>query len=110
MGESKRKQQAQSPAEALTRKLIDQGKLIEAGFVSLVAIAYPDTPGPTQMTEMRSCFFAGAQHVFGSLMTMLDPNEEPTQRDFDRMSKISDELDVFIAEFELKHGLVKRNS
>lgn len=86
--------------ERLTRELIDQGKLIEAGWISLrIAAISPDAPGE-QLSEMRKAFFAGAQHTFASIMTMLDPGDEPTDADMRRMSQIESELETFGAQLQ----------
>lgn len=89
--------------DKLARDLIDKGLLIEAGFLSLRAVAIPRTAPPDQIREMRLAFFAGAQHLFGSIMRTLDPGEEPTAEDERRMDCISAELEAFIAEFEAQH-------
>ena len=41
-------------------------------------------------------------------MSILDPgDEEPTENDLRRMSLISDELDRFLADYKLRHGLTE---
>src|SRR5262245_12640166 len=96
--------------ERLTRELIEQGKLIEAGFVSYrLTVMSPDA-GKLQLEETRMAFFAGAQHLFGSLMSSsLDPGAEPTEGELARMDHIHNELQTFLAEFEKKHGIVPRS-
>jgi len=89
--------------ERLSRELTDKGKLIEAGWVGLRIAAIPLDAGATQLEEMRTAFFAGAQHVFGSIMTMLDPGDEPTDDDLRRMDLIDKELRSFIEQYKLKH-------
>lgn len=89
---------------ALSRRLSDQGKLIEAGWIGL-RIACMDLAAPeVQVNEMRMAFMAGAQHPFSSIMNILDPGEEPTAADLARIEKISNELDEFGRTFELKYG------
>ena len=79
----------------LSRDLMDKGKLIEAGWVGLrIALKLEDAP-KVQLEEMRKAFFAGAQHLFSSIMTILDSDREPTADDMRRMSLISDELEEF---------------
>jgi len=86
-------------AEAITKALSDSGKLVEAGFEALRLLAMlPDAP-PDQVREMRLAFFAGAQHLFGSIMTILDAGDDPTERDLRRMSLIAAELNEFAAQF-----------
>ena len=101
MGEAKRKRELANDPEfikALTDLLNTEGKLIDAGFQGLRLAAYKDA-GPQQVATMRECFFAGAQHLFTSIMSIMDPGEEPTDADLNRMSKIAAELDAFQAEF-----------
>lgn len=82
--------------ELLSKQLTDQGLLIEAGWVSLRHAAIPPEASQAQLDGMRDAFFAGAQHLFASIMTILDPgDEEPTEADMKRMSQIADELDKF---------------
>lgn len=58
--------------ERVTRELSDQGKIIEAGWVGLRLVALsPDAPA-IQVSEMRMAYMAGAQHLFSSIMTVLD--------------------------------------
>jgi hypothetical protein len=89
--------------DRLTRELTDSGKLIEAGWVGLrIACDLIDAPAD-QLREMRMAFFAGAQHLFGSILNVLEPGEEPTDKDLQRMDLIHTELDAFIKDFELRH-------
>ena len=90
--------------ETLIRHLTREGKLIEAGFSGLRMAAMHDDVPADQLREMRIAFFAGAAHLFSSIMTTLDPGVEPTQADMERMGKIDDELRVFIQDFELHHA------
>ena len=64
--------------EKITRDLVDQGLLIEAGWVGLRMMSVPKDAPQIQVDEMRDSFFAGAQHLFGSIMSMMDPDAEPT--------------------------------
>ena len=90
----------------LSKRLADEGKLIEAGWISYRAVVlHPQAPA-VQIEECRIAFFAGAQHLFGSIMTTLEPGSEPTENDLKRMDLINAELDRFIAEFKKKHGLL----
>jgi hypothetical protein len=80
----------------LSRKLTDDGKLIEAGWVSFRhLVVHPDAP-PDQLREMRIAFLAGAQHLFASINSIMDEDAEPTDADLQRMQSISDELDAFV--------------
>jgi hypothetical protein len=81
--------------ERLSRALADQGKLIEAGFVGMrIACDLQNAPAD-QLREMRMAFFSGAQHLFSSIMTILEPGAEPTDKDLARMDLIETELQEF---------------
>lgn len=84
----------------MTKKLVDEGKIIEAGWVSLRFLAVPENAPPVQVEEMRNAFFAGAKHLFSSILTVLDPGEEPSEADMSRMDKIHEELEAFITDYE----------
>ncbi len=103
MGEKKRRDNLRGVVDEVTKKLVDEGKIIEAGWVSLKMMTIPDDAPQVQLDEMRMAFFAGAQHLFGSIMSFLEKDEEPTEADLERMSKINDELNQFLTQFKLKH-------
>ena len=89
--------------ERLHDELADSGKLIEAGWVGMrLACDLVDAPAD-QLREMRMAFFAGAQHLFGSIMTVLEPGDEPTDKDLARMGLIDKELKTFISDFAAKY-------
>jgi hypothetical protein len=86
----------------LSKELTDQGKLIEAGWISLRLMTLPLDASDVQLNDMRMAFFAGAQHLFASLMAIMDPGAEPTEQDCQRMEKINNELQIFLAEMQLR--------
>lgn len=89
--------------DKLCRELTDKGKLIEAGWISLKLTTLPADAPQIQLDEMRNAFFAGAQHLFGSIMGILEPDAEPTENDLKRMDLIDKELREFISQFSAKH-------
>lgn len=94
----------------IVRKLTDTGKIIEAGFVGFRFISIPEDAPQIQLDEMRNAFFAGAQHLFGSIMQMLEPGAEPTENDLRRMTLISEELDEFLKRYKRANGLGGANA
>lgn len=90
-------------ARKLTADLSDAGKVIEGGWEGFRLMTIHKDAPPLQIEEMRNAFFAGAQHLFASIMCFLDAGEEPTEKDMHRMSYIQHELDNFIAEFKEKN-------
>lgn len=85
----------QEQLQQISRDLVDEGKLIEAGFVAMRLAAIPLNAPQAQIDEMRNAFMAGAQHLFASIMSILDPGEEPSDADMRRISLIDDELRAF---------------
>ena len=95
--------------DAATKNFVDQGKLIEAGWVGYkLGVLPPDAPD-IQISECRLAFFAGCQHLFGSIMSMLDPGEEPTESDLNRMTLIERELTEYIKQYRLDNSAAFRS-
>jgi hypothetical protein len=86
----------------LTREAVDRGLLIEAGWLSLRKFAINSDAPDDQLREMQMAFFAGAQHLFASMMTIMEPGAEPTRRDLKRMDQINDELERFAKELSAR--------
>jgi len=81
---------------ALMKELADKGKIIEAGWTSYRYMVVPKNAGAVQVEETRKAFFAGAQHLLSSLMTILDAGVDPTEQDLSRMDSIHNELQGFM--------------
>ena len=92
MGESKRRR-IERAAHGLTKDITDKGKLIEAGFAAFASFVIAKDALATHLSEMQLAFMAGAEHVWSSVMNMLDPDEEPTEADLRRMDLIQREID-----------------
>ena len=96
--------------ERITRDLTDKGLLIEAGWVGLKMMAvHPDAP-QIQVDEMRNAFFAGAQHLWGSIMSIMESDRDPTPNDMKRMDLIHKELDKFIKDYAAKNAVTVGNA
>lgn len=95
----------QDAIDAIAKHLVDQGLLIEAGWQMLKLMSVSPNASQIQLNEMRNAFFAGAQHLFASIMGILDPGSEPTDADMERMDNIAKELQNFYNEFLTKHGM-----
>lgn len=83
--------------DGITKELTEKGLLIEAGFMALRITTIPKSAPDVQVLEMRKAYFAGAQHLWSSMLGMLDPGVEPTELDLTRMSQIHAELEKFVA-------------
>lgn len=85
-----------------SKKLTDEGKLIEVGFYGYRKFVLAHDAPKIQIDECRMAFFAGAQHLFGSIMSIMDQDREPTANDLRRMDMINTELAAFAKEIELR--------
>lgn len=85
----------------ITKRLTDEGKIIEAGWEGL-KLCGGMSPNATQaqLEEHRMTFFAGASHLFASIMAMLDSGTTDTPGDLSRITKIHIELQKFEREFQ----------
>jgi hypothetical protein len=86
----------------VSKKLADAGKLIEGGWNAYRLLVVPLDASPVQIDECRLAFMAGAQHLFSSIMAVMDPDSEPTEKDLQKMDLIDKELNVFAREMELR--------
>lgn len=93
--------------EQLSRQLADNGKLIEAGWVALRLHAIPLDAPAAQLDDMRYAYMVGAQHLFSSMLSIMDPGLEETEADVRRMDLIHRELEAFRKEIELRAAQTK---
>ena len=79
----------------LSKQLTDRGKIIEGGWLGFRLAVVPENAPAIQVDEMRKAFWAGSLHLFSSIMSILDPGAEPTEKDLQRMDLIHRELMEF---------------
>jgi len=95
-------------AQELTGRAVDDGQIVMLGFVTMISMVFRDQVHEVpkeQLNQLRLAFFAGAQHLFGSITSMLDPDAEASERDLKRMTLIAHELNAFIDEWKQIHGI-----
>jgi hypothetical protein len=90
--------------KTVAKDLISKGLLIEGGWKIYESVACPPNTPAWQREEMRTCFFAGAQHLWASIQSTLDPEAEPTEMDMKRMELIDNELRQFYEQMKKKYG------
>jgi len=100
VGEAKRRQalsreQFHKLIVDVTRGIATEGKLIALGWYGFEKHLLPADVGDQQRRDMCIAFFAGADHLYSSIMSMLDPGTEETPGDMKRMAAIHDELEQF---------------
>jgi hypothetical protein len=81
--------------ESLCRELADQGKTIEAGWLAACLTLIPVEAPDSHVAMLRRAFYFGADHLFCSIMTIVEGHERPTEQDLGRVSAIHRELERF---------------
>ncbi len=97
MGEHKldRHRITQQLADELAKAATDGGRLVEVGWIAALRFVVPKDASEAQADEMRKMFFLGAQHLYASVLAIMDADREITQQDLARMALIHDELEAF---------------
>lgn len=85
-------------ADNLLRELSDRGQIVEGGWKAYELLTGLGKTSDIQRKECRKAFFFGAQHVFASLVAMLEPGTDATDTDIHRMTKLDAELRRFLSE------------
>jgi hypothetical protein len=98
MGEAKHRE----VVDELTKGLVDQGRLIEAGWLSFRIKAVAPNAPQIQLDEMRVAFFSGAHHLLGSMMSFLEAGDDVTEADLKRVDQVQEELEGFLKMFKLR--------
>jgi len=78
--------------QELTKKLANEGKLVAAGFAGMRSALIPEGASQQQIDDMEMAYFGGAQHIWTSLMAIMDAGTEPTAADLRRMDLIQREM------------------
>ena len=79
-------------ATELTKVLTDKGLLIEAGFAAFRHFVIPPDAPHKQVLLVRHAYMAGAEHLFSSIMNIMEEGAEPTPADMRRMDLIYKEI------------------
>jgi hypothetical protein len=82
--------------DATDREVREGERPINRAWRAYAERVIPLAASDVQRRECRRAFFAGANALFGHLMTMFDPGEEATDADLARMAAIDAELKQFL--------------
>jgi hypothetical protein len=93
----------QKLADRIAKDLADEGKLLEAGW-QIYRLLCLKAPPHEACDDLREAFMAGAEHLFASIIQMLDPEAEPTENDLNRMNLLLAELEPVQKALRLKYG------
>jgi len=102
----KQREMIREIAKKLSCELADQGRLTEGGWKAFETMFLPTAVNEDQRHDMRIAFFAGAQHIFHTMVSIAEEGTEATPNDLSRFQKLDDELTEF-AEYMAKHYGVK---
>lgn len=95
-------------AQQIADNWADKGKIIEGGWRAYEHLIMPNDASDTQRAETRKAWFLGAEHLFSTIMMVLDPGVEPSRRDLERMGNIHRELEAFKLELTSHHKAAER--
>jgi hypothetical protein len=90
-------------AEKLVKDLADRGLLIAAGWQTYRLLCLK-LPAHEPADALHEAFMAGAEHVFASMMNMMEEDREPTAADMHRMTQLHEELEPVRATLKLKYN------
>jgi hypothetical protein len=90
-------------AERLVKRLADQGQLVEAGWQTYRLLCLKMPPHETR-DDLHEAYLVGAEHVFASIINMLDPGQDETEADLTRMDRLHTELEPIRKTLTLKYG------
>lgn len=81
--------------DTIVKKLTDSGQLLSAAFEEIRFTYLPMDATADQIRVMHIIFMLGAQHLFASVLSMLDHGSEATENDMRRMMLVDNELRAF---------------
>ena len=95
-----------SPAEfdaeiaKLAKAATDKGLLVALGFLGFRRFFLGKDATDRQVADAQRAFYAGAQHLYGSIMGILEEGAEPTENDLKRMALVDAELRDFYEQMQ----------
>ena len=84
----------------IAKTYADKGGLVEAGWRAFRVVLMPQDASLSELEKARIAFYAGAQHLFASMINAMDPEMEPTEADMRRMDLLNAEMERFKPELE----------
>lgn len=75
-------------------------KLIADAWRDFEIDVIPLNAPEVQRVESRRAFYAGAVSMWSGLMSILEPGEEPTEKDLATMDAIKAEIDAYVKELQ----------
>lgn len=85
-------------ADEIAKDWIEKGKLIEGGFRVMRQLMLRDMDHSSKEAfeaAAHKIFFLGADHLFSTIIRVMDDGHEPTDDDMKRMTLLHEELAAF---------------
>jgi hypothetical protein len=76
----------------LTEQLLERKQLLVGGFAAY-CMNHGVKPGDQRIPAMFDVYMSGAEHLWSSILVLLDEDNEPTDEDVRRMDVIANEID-----------------
>lgn len=96
MGEAKRKKEAMTPVDRkaleMTYELANEGKLIMGGLAAYLIINKIDAETSPEFQRICDVWFSSAEHMWSSMFATLEPGQEETQAEIDRLDLVYKEI------------------
>ena len=102
---SPEREQLRRVASKITELLFDDSRIIQGGWLGFAQIAVPVDASAAQVSDMRMSFYGGAQHLFSSIMNVMEKGDEATENDMRRIANIAAELAAFEKAFRALHDI-----
>lgn len=103
MGEAKRKRESMTPAERAaldaTHKLVNDGKLIAGGFAAYCMAMEISVDDP-MLPRLQHAYMTAAEHLWQSVMSVMDPGPKETAADLKRFDLIHAEITAWRTQLE----------
>jgi hypothetical protein len=94
-------------AVEISRRLADEGKLIEAGWQVFRMLALHDERNVAQLDRYKDTWDSSAQHLFSTIFAILEDGVEETPADLRRMDNIKAEVDAIYRRLQLRFKRAK---
>jgi hypothetical protein len=78
--------------QAISRRLADEGKLIEAGWLIHRKMVLEDVRLISDIDRYKDTWDASAQHLFSCIFAMMEGGDDETLNDLRRMDNINAEV------------------
>lgn len=83
-------------AQRVTEDLSQEGRLIAGGWRAFEILTGLERAPELQRSEMKLAYYSGAQHLFASIMNILEEGQEPTEGDLNKVTAIHEELEQWV--------------